>query len=369
MQTTRLVLFFMLLSSACTREFAPKEIPTIDFASSDFEKITLPLDEYVGAWKKVVLETSDSCLLDPSYKFYPTDGMIIAYSYNRILTFDLTGKFLREISRFGQGPEEHGYILDCIGTNDGIISFTEMNKSDSITRFDSRTHRKLPSIPIAAKKPLVNIRMQNDSIWMCFPYMGNKKQVAYRQDSHGKPITPYPTSIEEAEGPYTFVPLDIFRLNNTWYYKGIYEDTVYTVAEASPSFCFHKGKTKSVDVHTEVEDNNSLFLHTLFSVKERCILSRILYTTQEVEDGLFESVIAQARYFLFDHSTKNTYEIDNVRFSSTDADLAPINTDVQDVLQRTTSLNPGKLVITLSPEETGIDEELNPVLLIGDLKK
>lgn len=327
------------------------------------------MDEYVETWKKVVLETSDSCLLDPSYKFYPTDRIIIAYSYNRILTFDHTGKFLGEISQFGQGPAEHGLILDCIGTNDGIILFTEMTKGDSITRFNSQTNQKLPSIPIAAKKPLINIRMLNDSVWMCFPYMGNKKQVAYRQDSHGRPIAPYPTSIEEAEGPYTFIPLDIFRLNKTWYYRGIYEDTVYTVATSAPSFCFRKGKPKDINVNTQVEDNNSLFLSMLFSVKDQCVLSRIQYTTKEVEDGLFESVIADARYFLFDYSTKDTYEINQIRLPFTNPDLKHVDRDVQDLLQRTTSLNPEKLVITLSSEETGNDEEQNPILLIGDFKK
>lgn len=369
MHTAQFLLFFFLLFSACTKDFSTKDIPTIDFSSFDFDKITLSMDEYVETWKKVVLETSDSCLLDPSYKFYPTDGTIIAYSYNRILTFDNTGKFLREISHFGQGPEEHGLILDCIGTNDGIILFTEMNKRDSITRFDSYTNRKLPSIPIAAKKPLINIRMLNDSVWMCFPYMGNKKQIAYRQDSHGQPIAPYPASIEEAEGPYTFVPLDIFRLNRTWYYRGIYEDTVYTIDTAAPSFCFRKGKPQSIRANTEVEDTNSLFLNTLFSANNQCILSRIQYTTKEVADGLFESVIAQARYFLFDYSTKKTYEIDQIRLSFTDPDWAHVNTDVQDLLQRTTSLNPEKLVIILSSGETGKGEEQNPVLLIGDFKK
>ena len=80
-------LFLLLLS--CGKPQDNNGIFTMDLSKDDLPKTTVSLDDYTTKWTRIDLETTEDCLLDPSFNIYPTDHFIVAYSFNRILVFDI----------------------------------------------------------------------------------------------------------------------------------------------------------------------------------------------------------------------------------------------------------------------------------------
>lgn len=107
-----LEIFIMMLLFACTPT-DENEIPTL---SVDLHSPAVSLEDLFSKVEIIPLETSDSCLLVSIDKIVNVDGLLYIFDGRRpaLYVFDEKGAFVRQISRWGDGPGEHLLISDFI---------------------------------------------------------------------------------------------------------------------------------------------------------------------------------------------------------------------------------------------------------------
>lgn len=105
-------IFIMMLLFACTPT-DENEIPTL---SVDLHSPAVSLEDLFSKVEIIPLETSDSCLLVSIDKIVNVDGLLYIFDGRRpaLYVFDEKGTFVRQISRWGDGPGEHLLISDFI---------------------------------------------------------------------------------------------------------------------------------------------------------------------------------------------------------------------------------------------------------------
>ncbi len=84
--------------------------------------------DYFEMEKYIVLETSDSSLMQSIRKIYIANNKIFILTWGdaQILIFDVNGKFISKINKNGRGPEEYSYAVD----------FSISPNADTICLFD-----------------------------------------------------------------------------------------------------------------------------------------------------------------------------------------------------------------------------------------
>jgi len=345
-----------------------EEIVTIDVSKDKFEAVTVDLDKYVGNWIRVELETSPESLITPYHSIYPCKNSIIVYTYNRIIQFDYTGKYIGEIAGSGEGPDEVGSLIDCqLDEFRNHLYWVDRIKPDYIRVYDLNTNTHMPPVPIAAERMLYSFRVIDNSTLLCFPYMGNKPQQCYLQDLEGDFIGNTSTSFEDPEGPFVATPLKVFEYKDEWFYQGILEDTVYSVTTGKPLMVLFKGKSATPEEAMQSPENKLNFLNSLFYTKDTYWLSHNLYEVRPVQESSFEMFPVKQRCFLYNLKGKQMDEVTGLYFEPLDKSYT--REDIGEWISKVSSLNPTKIVVNYPAEELvdgALDE--NPILFIGDLK-
>ncbi len=72
----------------------------------------------------VPLETNDSCVLHGVYRLMLTNNYILVSDGSVLYQFDLSGKFIRQIGRYGRGPGEHGRRIKVDIQNGNVFIFS-----------------------------------------------------------------------------------------------------------------------------------------------------------------------------------------------------------------------------------------------------
>jgi hypothetical protein len=340
----------------------------IDYSKHDFSDISLYISDYADNWQVVKLETTPECLIAPYYHIYPCNHSILIYTYDRILQFAYSGAFLREITRQGNGPNEVKSVQECIvDEKRDLLYWTDAFDSGSIHVFDLRDNTFKANIPIAAKRTLSAFRLIDDSTLLCFPYMGSKPQVCYFQDLNGNVRNQTSLSFENPEGPYTDTPVNIFSFDKEWFYQGIYEDTVFNATNRLATSVFYRGKMVTPETATQSPGQNLRFLTGVFYTSKDYILSFSQLELQPVGESTFEMSPTEQRYFVYDWSQKQAYEINSIFFEPLDKKFE--KQALKSFFRMLSSLNAHKLVVNYPAENLpdGSEDE-NPVLFIGDIK-
>lgn len=132
---------FCLLISACKTQITEKEVDKIRyFIRPDFEAA---LDFYdteslFSSNKLIGLETKEESLLGVICKVMLYQERLYIFSKNpeKLLVFDISGKFLFKIGRFGNGPGEFALLSDfSIDKGNDELLILDMKK-DQIFRYD-----------------------------------------------------------------------------------------------------------------------------------------------------------------------------------------------------------------------------------------
>lgn len=350
---------------SCTKE--KDTIYTVDFSSGNFPSKSVDLDDFIGSWEKVQLETSSSCLVDKSAHFYPCKEYIIVYSPNKIMMFDYEGKFIKNVAQGGNGPGELNYLSDCaVDEESQTLYYLELFDTENIHSI-SLKDGSIGFIPIAVKKMLKSFVLNTNGI-TCFPYAGNKSQSCYTQDLKGNILDMMPLKIEEPDGPFVQSPINLFFFDDDIFYQGLYEDTVYNVRAHMPMFVFSKGNMKVDDVNKKDVQENQVFFNSLFSSGNNCLLTRVEYVLKatDEEGQLLEMIPDEYRYYLYDHNLKEVSEITECTFSPMNKKYT--KDKLPDIFSLISSFNPRKVVLAYPADELGGEFDDNPVLYVGDFK-
>ncbi len=83
----------------------------------------------------IILETSENCLLGQVMKFHKHNDKLVFLADNKIVVFNVGGKFLYSVDKHGKGPGEYGYLMDVfIDKNDFIYGLDMLGK---IVKYDT----------------------------------------------------------------------------------------------------------------------------------------------------------------------------------------------------------------------------------------
>lgn len=353
----------LLLATACSQN--KNELPAFDFSSTNYEKIELSDSSLVKNWKRVDFETTEESLIATYYQIIPCNNCIIAYTFNRILQFSSDGKFIQVIAREGNGPNEINFIEECIydSANEKLY-WAEYFKPDDITCYNLRTNSFDSPVPNWSGRGLSTIRKTTDDIFVCFSsILGEKMQPVFTQDLSGnlieeKKVYPIPFTRSAAVG----IPLNIFSLNEKWYYQGNFEDTLFNAITYTPVAIFSKGEPMDLEkIFSNTPGHSLRSLETLFTTNNQIFLRYIEYElrAESPNEGALSMYPNIIHHFILDNKFKKALLVESFFFS-------PLNRlyegeELIDLSSRISSNNPKFLVYLQENEED------NPTLFIGEL--
>lgn len=358
----------------------------IDLVSIDLfagEQKEMRLEDIADSVSFIRLETNDSCLIKESTRLYVTSSYILkinplegAYLFDRE-----TGKFLREIGKCGQGPDEYLMIpFNSLDENDNVL-YADKTLSYWIG-YDLHTGKKVCEV----KRPSLDkyhALTYKDGIPRFFR-IDSAHYIAYVNnmlgqeplrlvvfDKNGNVIKTYPNdrSLEEKIiGPYLFTGTYYFRDEELYFFEDNF-DTIYKIKEnLIPYAVFNRGGD-------------------IVSYKERLMF-------YQYPDILFvDCVFETDKFILFNYVFKRKagvgyYDKKNEKTYLKKLDISKGSTYFQGFRYKGLNLYPRYLnlkqelcgfiyaqdllseeILKLNPTFRGIKEDDNPVIFIIHLKK
>ena len=378
-----------------------QNITYIDLTQAKFGEI--PANRVFEEIKYVPLETHTDALLNiRGATYYLTDKYIIAMNFTKeAYLFDReTGKFIREVSSYGQGPDEYSSPLH------NFYGFDEKNN----ILFSGGTYDKLwkciniltNKVESTIKKPVPENDNEiclpvapwfiKDNIYIsfCNNRTGKDKVRLIVYDKNGTTIKKYPQYLEYNKGNENTFPANngiFFYYNGLTYFKERnYNDTVFCVDENRmlPHIIFKLGNKQPSYYHQDNADyNKGKYLINFVSESKSFILFSFTYFTETTKIsgqtvGTISSTTTLTGYY--DKKSKQAYisSTPDLKKSGYIANGIPMSF-------YPVSINKSKEMITkIDPEELmkykdGIDpkykrlfqdiqEDDNPIIIIAKLK-
>ncbi len=159
--------------------------------------VQLQWNEFVESVEIIPLETNENSLVGTLNAGIVNDDRIYIFDFKQqiLLSFDLTGKFIRQIGQRGAGPSEYLEIRDFCVTNDRIyiLDFRKMHS------FDKISGEHVDSWPLNMSKGFNPVRIfvvdkEHYYLWCSNPDVWDRTQGEYyrmREIKNGKMSTEY----------------------------------------------------------------------------------------------------------------------------------------------------------------------------------
>lgn len=136
--------------------------------------IETDIDSLIDSIAYIPLETSDECLLDNILSAKRDGGCYFVQDGKGLYAFDGTGRFLNEIGRRGNGPEEYLY-MDCYAldrTNKLVYVVSNVQKKIFRYTYQGKFHSALFVDPHDAN--IASLTVCNDSVLLAYYPLPNK---------------------------------------------------------------------------------------------------------------------------------------------------------------------------------------------------
>lgn len=125
-ELTIILVYLLSHISSCSENKQQIEVIHID---KNIETGNLPLSSFAKSIEYIPLETNDNCLLASVTGLYVNDSMIIVSDKEKLLVFDLSGKFIRKMGNLGDGPEDYNAILSiAVDSQNELIYLLGINQ-------------------------------------------------------------------------------------------------------------------------------------------------------------------------------------------------------------------------------------------------
>ena len=230
------------LFASCSDKQASSEIIRVN----DAKQMQVNLSDYVVSLEYVPLETKRECLIDKNPDFYVLDEYIVATTSRQCFLFDRSGKFIREIGRYGRGPDEYRYASwGIINENKQTILLPSWDKRNEYS-LNGNITRYFPTVPNTS----MTAAYVSDSILVLG--VDNTGGDAINQlafINQGKVVDTIPNY-------QFFKPYDpgstggfgsefyFYRYREDLYYKNVFNDTIFCIKDRKlhPKWVFDMGK-------------------------------------------------------------------------------------------------------------------------------
>ena len=265
MKTVVLIAFILLIIPTLSGQGGNKSnFAVLNFEKSFSRQQEVPLSRFVDKITYIPLETNSQALFGAAY-YEVTDEYIIvrqASRERRILLFDRhTGKFIREIGKFGRGPGEY-FDYSLIPFNPGKKELYAMSGSREILVYDLEGRNidkiKIPEIKDKygevlqlSKKPIVFDNTLENNIFVGYfrNSFGQEKNklVLITKEGVSKMFPNYQVQdLKIKDGLILINRLNasFYTWDNKLYFLETFCDTLFQVTKSSlvPRYCFDWGK-------------------------------------------------------------------------------------------------------------------------------
>ena len=310
---------FTIFSLVMFCTITAQSITQIDLTKAKFGQI--PASIIFEEIKYVPLETHPDGLLNIKVAtYYLTDKYIIAMNFlGGAYLFDReTGKFIREVSSFGPGPDEYrGPLYNRYGFDEknNILFATDAGPYSKVWKCINIESNKVES---TIHKPLGdnnNVGFDKEAPWLlsvqapwllkekiyisfCNNRSGKDKIRLVVFDKEGTVIKAYPNYLEYKDPNRNRIPAScgiFYYFDEHTYFKEVcYNDTVFRVDEnsMSPHIIFNLGNKQPSYYHQQdAEFNKGKYLITFVSESSSFIVFNFSYYTETVKfSGLGETI-------------------------------------------------------------------------------
>ena len=258
-KTFFLFLFCILIGSCTKKSNLPSDISIIPVADRVGKYEILNISDIANSITYIPLETNDDVLVHNIEEIIYENGLFILRDQDMVYpckVFDREGRFLHNLGKTGQGPEEYIYIRTIYSNNDSIFLYTGHPPKIRIYHPNGHLINMLNTDGIAAEYVLYNI-------WFLQPHfyiadviylmpkntmVSHPRSILLQEDSN-KLLTyrtdyPYVTLERGFEGFAGTETATMYRFKDQIrHYKAI-NDTVFTIGpnmEMTKEFVFKLG--------------------------------------------------------------------------------------------------------------------------------
>jgi len=209
---------------------APNDIPVIDI-DNPIGYIDLQLSDLLDDITMVPLETRDDILLSTAKaSFIVTNNYILVKTEEQLLQFDHKGKFIRILAMQGNGPNEFNSLGNSLVDEENeIFYYTNLGRNSSIARINLKTGAFLESLYPDIPPFSINAIDSKGYIYG-FPLVVDSILLAYRYNPADKGIITYKRSHPFATGNRG---QEMFAQGDHVFFLSFpYSDTLFKISES-----------------------------------------------------------------------------------------------------------------------------------------
>ena len=404
------ILISTLLLVVMLLKISAQNITSIDLTKAVFGEISA--NTIFEEIKYVPLETHpDGLLVIATTTYYLTDKYIIAntclpiaFGATRSYLFDReTGAFIRQVSSFGQGPNEYtGSLYERYGfdeKNNILFASDAQLSKESCKGFNIETNK----VDIIVKKPpFENVGERTrisapwflkDNIYVSFAnnITGRNKIRLIVYDKEGTVLNRYPNyqEYEKKETDKSMPDMDgiFYYFNGQTYFKEWgYNDTVFCVDEKNmtPHIIFNLGKLQPSYYHQRNKESSvQKYLISFVYESDSFVLFNFSYPGSETMRGPFGETIpknATRHTGYYDKNSKQAFisstpDYKKSGFAATGLPVSFIPVSANSRSEIIAHINPEELMKNkdkidpkYQPLFQNIKEDDNPIVIIAKLK-
>lgn len=268
----RVLIFLIVINLGCNSKNAESGKPAAIQIKHTFFTINIPdlwknqrevlLSEIADTIEYIPLETSRESLLDFIHDVrFAKDFIFVAQSKGPLAQFDRSGKFIRCIGRLGRGPEEYGLIRNLSIDEEHRRIFIQSN-SGRVVQVFSFEGAYIQSIHYPEDYKFIEWSRDSLLVFYHEPTRGIEKYVFEERNFNNEIIQTvnnnffWQNNNSMSYSSFYSMRNVFYRLNNHLYFKGSYNDTVYTFNtdnKISPAYFLELGHSRLPDeLRTEV---------------------------------------------------------------------------------------------------------------------
>ena len=193
------------------------------------DSISLNLSDFADDFEFIPLETKEECFLSYVHAYITNNYILVQKHKHGILQFDLNGRFLRTLVKYGKGPQEYINSKWTVDEEEQLLYLSDMGKPSYFLRFDLHTGDYLGDLrkAIPGRDNDIYLYKKDQLMVSCDGSLGtddNPYQI-YWQDLNGK-------LIDGIKAPPGFFIRNskIFKISGEEYRYQVYNvDTIFSI--------------------------------------------------------------------------------------------------------------------------------------------
>lgn len=283
-----LVLCTLTISCSFTGSQSSKDLIVVDVLGTFEKGTTFEAKDLFTSIDYVVLESKDECLIGKNPHFFLVDNYILSIADKQIFVFERkTGRFVREIGKWGQGPEEYDRtdFMSSVDENMQTIS-TFASKGKRIYSIEGNV---LDNIALPSMVYETANLSTGENVGFIPNFSGKENNKLHLFDKRANIIKSFPNhfSTLPPEGLHFWKPNGwLYKYKNDVFFYELFNDTVFQVTTDSllPKFKFFQGHYLPP---YEYQNRNDFLSQKYFMMKGVYETDRFLFYLYSFEKKLY----------------------------------------------------------------------------------